>query len=272
MPDIDLTDIVQKMSSVKALVCGDVIQDVYHWGKVDRICPEAPAPIFVEDVALEETRRGGADNVAHQLEALGCHVTTLFSNKRSVKHRYFVGHHLVFRRDHDKHGTPPSFVNNLDQYDVVVLSDYSKGFLTTEFCQTIIPKAVKYGIPVVVDPKGADWTKYYGCTAICPNSKEYAGWQAGGPFDLLCVKRGEHGIDIVRKSRESVTVPARARHVWDVTGAGDVVVAAIAATLGVSRSTEQIEQGCQIGVHAAGYAIERVGTTVCPKEKLLALL
>lgn len=269
---MSLAQLVESFSKVKALVCGDAINDVYHFGRVPRICPEAPAPIFVEDNSLEETRRGGADNVAHQLEALGCSVATLFSNKRSVKHRYFVGHHLVFRRDQDKTGSPPAYVNNLDQYDVIVLSDYSKGFLTPEFCQTIIPKAVKYGIPVVVDPKGADWTKYYGCTAICPNSKEYAGWQSGGPFDLLCVKRGEQGIDILRKGREQVNIPARARHVFDVTGAGDGVVAAISATLGVSRSAEQIEQACQIGVLAAGYSIERVGTTVCPKEKLIELL
>lgn len=269
---MSLGKIVQDFSKVKALVCGDAISDVYHFGRVDRICPEAPAPIFVEDNSLEETRRGGADNVAHQLESYGCNVTTLFSNKRSIKHRYFVGHHLVFRRDQDKTGAPPSYVNNLDQYDVVVLSDYSKGFLTSEFCQSIIPKAVKYGIPVVVDPKGADWSKYYGCTVICPNSKEYAGWQSGGPFEILCVKRGEHGIDIIRKGRDTRNVPARARNVFDVTGAGDCVVATISATLGISRSVEQIESACEISVIAAGYTIERVGTTVCPKEKIVELL
>lgn len=268
----NLKEIVQDFSKVKALVCGDAMNDVYHFGRVDRICPEAPAPIFIEDNALEETRRGGADNVAHQMETLGCDVTTLFSSKRSVKHRYFVGHHLVFRRDMDKAGSPPSFVNNLDQYDVVVLSDYNKGFLSQEFCQSIIPKAVRYGIPVVVDPKGHDWSKYYGCTAICPNSREYSGWQTGGPFDTLCVKRGEAGIDIIRKGHNTINIPARARAVFDVTGAGDGVVATIAATLGVCRSVEQIEQACQLGVITAGYSIERIGTTVCPKEKLLELI
>lgn len=270
---MSLAKIVEKMSGVKALVCGDSIRDVYHFGKVDRICPEAPAPIFVEDVTLEEVRRGGADNVAHQLEQFGCQVTTLFSSKRSTKHRYFVGHHLLFRLDVDKQGSPPSFINNLSQYDVIVLSDYNKGFLTEEFCQSIIRKAVGvYGIPVVVDPKGSDWSKYNGATAICPNSKEFAGWQTGGPFDTLCIKRGEHGIELVRKGRESLNVPARARAVYDVTGAGDVVVAAIAATLGCSRSTVQIEQACQIGVIASGYAVERIGTAVCPKEELVRLL
>lgn len=269
---MSLAQIVDQFSRVKALVCGDAISDVYHFGRVDRICPEAPAPIFVEDIALREQRRGGADNVAHQLDAFGCQVTCLFSNKRSAKHRYFAGHHLLFRQDFDKRGSPPVYANNIDQYDVVVLSDYNKGFLTEEFCQSVIRKANGYGIPVVVDPKGSDWTKYNGCTAICPNSKEFAGWQTGGPFDILCVKRSEHGIELIRKGRESITLPARARTVFDVTGAGDVVVGAVAATLGCSRSALQIEQACQIGVIASGFAVERVGTTVCPKEELIKLL
>lgn len=210
--------------------------------------------------------------MAHQLEAFGCHVTTLFSSKRSNKHRYFVGTHLILRCDEDKVGSPPAFVNNLSQYDVIVLSDYNKGFLTPEFCQNVIKKAIGYGVPVVVDPKGADWTKYHGCTAICPNSKEYAGWQTGGPFDTLCVKRGEHGIDLLRKGCEPLNIPARARYVFDVTGAGDTVVAAISATLGINRSVEQIEQGCHIGIIAAGEVIERVGTAVCSRERLLELI
>lgn len=246
------------------------MNDVYHFCKTERLCPEAPAPIFIE--THKEIRRGGADNVANQLEALGCKVTTLFSSKRSTKHRYFVGNHMVFRLDEDKPGKSPEFVNNLNQYDVIVLSDYSKGFLSLEFCQNIIRKAVGYGIPVVVDPKGADWTKYHGCTAVCPNSKEYAGWQTGGPFDTVCVKRGEHGIDLLRKGREPVNIPARARHVFDVTGAGDTVVAAISATLGVNKSVESIEQGCHLGVIAAGEVIEQVGTAVCSRERLLELI
>ncbi len=267
---MSLQEVVERFSDVKVLVCGDPMADVYHFGKIERICPEAPAPIFIE--TEKEIRRGGADNVANQLEAFGCHVTTLFPSKRSVKHRYFVGHHLVFRIDEDKTGSPPVFVNNLDQYDVIVLSDYLKGFLTADFCQSIIKKAAGYGIPVVVDPKGADWTKYYGCTAICPNTKEYAGWQTGGPFDTICVKRGEHGIDLLRKGCQQVNIPARARHVADVTGCGDIVVAAVAATIGVTRSAVQIEQGCIIGVAAAGFAVEQVGTAVCPKERLVDLL
>ena len=252
-----------KFDGLRILVAGDAMIDTYHWGRVDRVSPEAPVPIFIEDYDRCETRRGGSDNCAHQLEAWGCEVGTLFAKRRSVKHRYFAGHHQVFRRDSDsKEVWVPTEVA-LMGYDAVVLSDYAKGFLSPNLCQYLISQANRLGIPVIVDPKGSNWDKYAGCTVICPNEKEYAG-------NLSCAvvhKLGANGIDLTEDG-ETTHYPARSVPVFDVTGAGDTVCAAIAATLGAG---EGLKVACQIAVYAASVVVQKVGTSICTKEELCAL-
>lgn len=272
---LSLAETVERFSGVSALVIGDAIIDRYHFGRIDRISPEAPVPIFVEDHSRTETRRGGADNVAHQLEVLGCAVSKAYALRRSVKHRYMVGHYQVFRIDQDssercdknefKPGKRP---------DVIVLSDYAKGFLTDTLCRQVIELAREDRIPVVVDPKGSDWSKYQGCTVLCPNESEYDKWNKVDQPDALLLKCGSKGMKIVdyacgHSIDDCVHIPATARHVYDVTGAGDVVVALVAAALGVGCD---LRSAAEIATHAAGYVVGEVGTAVCSKETLLHLI
>ncbi len=259
-----LRALVTRFGSVRALVIGDAITDCYHFGRIDRLSPEAPVPVFVEE--RFESRRGGASHVAHQLEAFGCEVTTIFAVATSVKHRYFVGHHPVFRIDEDHQAEPCLDVLPLERplADIVVLSDYAKGMLTHEVCQHVM----SWGIPVVVDPKGRDWFKYHGCAVVCPNARELADGPIGISFTPILEKRGADGIRLWQRG-DFLDIPAQARHVYDVTGAGDVVVAVVAATLGVGGD---LTSAARIATYAAGYAVGEVGTAVCPKAKLLDLL
>jgi D-beta-D-heptose 7-phosphate kinase/D-beta-D-heptose 1-phosphate adenosyltransferase len=270
-----LADIVDRFSTVRALVIGDAIIDQYHFGRIDRISPEAPVPVFVEDLSKVDTRRGGADNVAHQLEVLGCVVSKAYALRRSVKHRYMVGHCQVFRIDLDSSERCDANEFKTDKRpDVIVLSDYAKGFLTETLCRQVIELALEERIPVVVDPKGSDWSKYRGCTVLCPNESEYHKWNKEDQPDALLLKCGSKGMKFIDYAHgydidDCTEIPATARHVYDVTGAGDVVVALVAAALGVGCD---LRRAAHIATHAAGYVVGEVGTAVCPKETLLRLI
>lgn len=269
-----LADWVRMFSTVRVLVIGDAILDQYHFGRVDRLSPEAPVPIFIEEIT--EVRRGGADNVAHQLEALGCRVHTAFADRISVKHRYFAGHHQIFRRDddhfaseYDIQGACERIAFCINDNDVVVLSDYNKGLLTHNLCQDVI----RIGRPVVVDPKGRDWSKYHGASVICPNSLELAMVDnTGAIFDTTRIveKQGPLGLKI-HSSRGTHTdcIAATAKQVFDVTGAGDVVTALIAVGLGAGAS---LHDAAVIANHAAGVVVGKLGTAVCSKQELIESL
>jgi rfaE bifunctional protein kinase chain/domain len=269
----NLVDIVNNYTKVKVLVIGDAIIDQYHFGRVDRISPEAPCMVFVEDYDKSEARRGGADNVAHQLEVLGCQVETCFSTRRSVKHRFMVGQYQVFRRDSDGDRTPtePDIAQIKDLamgQDVIVLSDYNKHWLTRELCRSVI----ETGKPVIVDPKGTEWYKYQGCSILCPNEKEWVAWQSSpGWFAVkssIVEKMGEHGLRVIDDIGMR-DIKSQAKAVFDVTGAGDTVTALIAAGIGTGAS---LYDSAVLANYAAGVVVGKVGTSVCTKEELLQCL
>lgn len=259
--------IVHEFPRVKVLVVGDAMQDMYHFGRVERLSPEAPVPVFIEET--QKGRPGGAANVAANLVALGCQVKTVMPRGPHIttKHRYMVGHHHLFRIDRDVI-TPPLgahvdlAVESAAECDAVILSDYAKGFLTEEMCQAVIGAARG---PVIVDPKGADWGKYLGCTVICPNSQEKLDHAWSG---TVLEKRGSQGIRLW-DGDSGTDFPAQARHVFDVTGAGDTVVAVVAAVLGCGGS---LTDGCILANFAAGHVVGRVGTAECSAEALLCAL
>jgi bifunctional ADP-heptose synthase (sugar kinase/adenylyltransferase) len=264
-----LADIVGRFSAVRMLVVGDAMVDQYHWGYVERISPEAPVPIFIEETS--EPRRGGAANVAHQLEALGCQVRTAFGKRWSIKHRYFAGHHQVFRRDEDHIATSEDvdaacekIAYEINECDVVVLSDYAKGLLTPKLCQDVIG----LGKPVVVDPKGTDWFKYSGARVLCPNTRELQTAPPHTPGTPLIEKRGPHGLRLWQHG-DFEDIPANALTVYDVSGAGDTVTALIAAGIAVNAS---LHDAAVIANHAAGIVVGKLGTAVCAKHELLAAL
>ncbi|PLX68351.1 MAG: bifunctional heptose 7-phosphate kinase/heptose 1-phosphate adenyltransferase [Denitrovibrio sp.] len=163
----------------------------------------------------------------------------------------------------------------IDSCNAVVISDYGKGFCTLEVCEEKIRLAKKRNIPVIVDPKGGDWRKYAGATTITQNVKELAE-AVGRPVEnldeevvlaareiigrtrveYLVVTRSEKGISIVRQN-DHMHIPTEAREVFDVSGAGDTVVASLALCLGIGY---EISETVKVANKAAGIVVSKMGT------------
>ena len=167
--------------------------------------------------------------------------------------------------------------------DAVVLSDYAKGCLTRSLVASVIAEAKKHGKIVLVDPKSRDLTKYSGASLLTPNLSEAlhaAGFDKGGEemaneaaakilsqtaVESLLITLGEHGMKLFRTGGEPVHFPSMARQVFDVTGAGDTVVALLAAALGAKATMHAAISFANIG---AGIAVEKVGTTIVSIDEL----
>jgi D-beta-D-heptose 7-phosphate kinase / D-beta-D-heptose 1-phosphate adenosyltransferase len=265
-----LAGIVRQFKGVKVAVLGDPMLDYYHFGHVDRLSPEAPVPVFVEDKM--DLRAGGAGNVAANLAALGCTAIQLFPPApHTIKHRYLVGSQQLFRIDRDKDHSEQQVVMDwlpAAEARAFVISDYGKGWCNHERCQGIIQAARDLGVPVIVDPKGNDWSKYVGATVICPNEREMIAYYDSGDAHLVH-KRGAKGLTVIYPDHTECHFDARARHVFDVTGAGDTVVAVLAAALAVRA---EVAIAAELANIAAGVVVGQVGTTPCSAAVLLAEL
>lgn len=265
-----LSELLARFADLRILVTGDPMVDVYHFGRVERMCPEAPVPVFLEDRV--ERRNGGAANARDQLEALGCKTENTFPlyGLWTEKHRYLVGHQLMWRIDHDVNIAADWAGHDLSKFNALLVSDYRKGACLGPALPTHITKYRDASIPVVVDPKGAHWQIYEGASVICPNSRELEGRYvpaADYPWTII-EKRGAAGLRL-HASGGQVDFPATARHVFDVTGAGDTVSAVVTATIAAGGT---LDQACVLANLAAGYVVGEVGTTVCPGPILQSLL
>lgn len=304
----------------RVLVVGDLMLDRYLWGDVERISPEAPVPVV--RVTRSSERLGGGANVAANLVGLGLeaalagHVgadadalrieemlgeagikpALIRTQGRATitKTRVLGGHQQMLRLDQEDTGALTdaavqalleSVLALLDNWlpGVVILSDYAKGTLSNMVCQTLIYAARQRQIPVLVDPKGHDYAKYSGATAITPNQKEAAEACKCGVREVdailagaeelrsklalafLPVTRGEHGIALMEAS--GVThLPATAKQVFDVSGAGDTVIATLAAGLLAGLSPAD---SCRLANLAAGVVVGKVGTVPISRDELL---
>ncbi|MBQ9634094.1 MAG: D-glycero-beta-D-manno-heptose-7-phosphate kinase [Schwartzia sp.] len=174
-----------------------------------------------------------------------------------------------------------------DGAGALVLSDYGKGIVTSELCAQLIEAAHKKGIPVVVDPKGGDWEKYRGADYITPNLKELNAVQSSPAknedtaveqaaryamdrFGIRAVlaTRSECGLSLVTEET-AVHIPTKAQEVFDVSGAGDTVIAAFALALAGGLLPEQ---GAYLANLAASVVVAKVGTYAVSKEELLTVL
>ena len=303
---------------IRALVVGDLMLDEYLWGKTERISPEAP--VQVVDVQREELRLGGAGNVVNNLVALGCKVTTcsvigdddngrlllesfvargvdvsgIFvdpARKTSKKTRVVASNQQIVRIDRETRGPVSaesagrltSFIRkSATDFQVILVSDYLKGVLTTEVLAALVEAGGSAGIPVVVDPKGTDYARYGGVTILTPNRKEAeaATGIAITDDDSLCrvadrlleqadlkallITRSEQGMSLFPADGEPAHIPTVAREVFDVTGAGDTVLAMLGLALAGGWSFVEAARLANI---AAGIAVAKVGTsTVAPAE------
>ena len=311
------------IGSLRCLVIGDLMLDEYLWGKAERISPEAP--VQVVDVVREELRLGGAGNVVNNLVALGAQVTVcsvigedengrallddftqravavdaIFrdpARRTSRKTRVVASHQQIVRIDRESREPLSADMEDhvcrwvaahADSFNVILLSDYLKGVLTARVIETVVAAARPKAIPVLVDPKGTDFSRYHGTTLLTPNRKEAeaaAGiairdsetlGQAAGlimeraGLDNLLITRSEEGMSLFSRSGETVHIPTVAREVFDVSGAGDTVLASLA--IGVAAGLGMAE-AARLANIAAGIAVGKLGTsTVSPAEIINAV-
>lgn len=272
---LKMLELIEKMKSIRTLTVGDPMVDQYVFCTASRLCPEGPVPVLVP--VEKKNSQGGAAHVCEQLVQLVGTSMNFYGNT-SLKTRYMVGHHLVLRMDEDKgnSATDAQKIEALGKhfketqgYHAIIISDYAKGFMTTAFTEWLVDYAGKNRIPVVVDPKGKNWDKYKGCTLICPNTHELKAQTEGNAvFQFLLLKCGAQGVSLYQPSGK-LDFPATWHRVFDVTGAGDIIVAVAAAVLGVGGT---MVQAAKLSNLAAGWSVGEVGTVVLTRDKLIELV
>jgi rfaE bifunctional protein kinase chain/domain len=262
-------EILEAMQGKHIAVVGDPLVDKYVFGRVERVCPEAPVPVFIPE--REERRQGGAANVSTQVNALGCRAISLMPGNVSVKTRYMAGHHLLLRVDSDVSYSPgkhevAAVVEGIRDANAVVLSDYAHGWLSYDMVRAVIGEAKACGVPVIADPKKR-YSHMKGVDLLCPTEDEF-GVHFEEDFTRVLIKRGAKGLRL-QVPYETYDIPAVARAVFDVTGAGDVVVAVTAAA--VSAGATYFE-AAKLANLAAGWSVGQVGTVSCSLETLAELV
>jgi D-beta-D-heptose 7-phosphate kinase/D-beta-D-heptose 1-phosphate adenosyltransferase len=304
-------------STSRVLVAGDVMLDSYWHGATARISPEAPVPVV--QVQQQESRIGGAGNVAVNAASLGsqtslvglvgddaaavdlgellrqhkiqAHLHSVPGGRTITKLRVISRHQQIIRLDFEDHfpaAEPASiaalFAQAAKRADAVILSDYAKGALRE--VQGLITKARQLGLPVIVDPKGADFERYRGATLITPNLAEFeaVAGHATSDDDLVCraeelrtrfdlrallITRSERGMTLVSHDAAPLHLPAQAREVFDVTGAGDTVAALIGASLAAGLG---LEEAVRLSNVAASIVVGKLGTASVTSRELQAAL
>lgn len=304
----------ESLHLARVLVVGDVMLDRYWYGAVDRISPEAPVPVV--RVTREEERNGGAANVAynvvtlgaqaslltvvgddeasHKLEALVANtgIQTHFGRdaqlKTTVKLRVIGRQQQLLRMDFEN--TPQSeilasqtatFIDLLPSHQAVLFSDYGKGGLA--HVSDMIARAQAAGKPILIDPKGSDYSRYQGADVITPNRAELQqviGSWASEPelrakaqnlrqqlkLQAVLLTRSEEGMTLF-DAQGSLHVSAQAREVFDVTGAGDTVIATMAALVAAGCS---LREALPLANRAGGLVVGKFGTATVSYEELFA--
>lgn len=300
-------------SKANVLVVGDIMLDRYWYGATNRISPEAPVPV-VKINALEE-RPGGAANVAMNVTSLGgeakligltgidepakilteqlqqqhvvCDFVALNSHPTITKLRVLSRNQQLIRLDFeepfcDVDSLPllQRIENALPQAKVMVLSDYAKGVLSS--VEAIIKMAQQANVPVLIDPKGTDFTRYRGATLLTPNMSEFEavvgpchseedielkGHQLIRDYDIkaLLVTRSEKGMTLLQIGQPTYHLPTQAKEVFDVTGAGDTVIATLAASLAAGYT---LEDSCFLANASAGVVVGKLGTSTVTQVEL----
>lgn len=312
-----MKNLLPHFESAKVLVYGDVMLDRYWYGDTSRISPEAPVPVVL--VSDTESRPGGSANVALNIAALGaqvsllgltgddvegkslqthleendivCHFQAVPDHPTITKLRVLGRNQQLIRMDFERsfYGVDDApllqrYEEQCNSVDVVILSDYAKG--TLQHVEKLIALAKKKGLPILVDPKSNDFSRYAGATIVTPNRKEFE--KVVGPsasideleekakhylntidIEALLITLGKDGMLLVRKGFDPLYMPTRAREVYDVTGAGDTVISSLAAAI---ASGQTMDQAALLANAAAGIAVSKLGAaTVSPAELRRAL-
>lgn len=325
-PD-DFTTLLSRIKTVRILVVGDLMLDRFVYGDVDRISPESPVPVL--GVRRESRMLGGSGNVLANLYGLGAdadllsvvgddhegtllaglveavgaskeHLLRLTDQPTILKTRFLAGHQQLLRVDQER-SSPLSkesearilkaLTELLPTRNALILSDYGKGVLTPAVLDLALSLAREKEIPVLVDPKGHDYSKYRGASVVTPNRKELSEATSGLPtledeevvmaaesvirqsgISGVVATRSQDGMTILERSPKTglfappVHLRTRAQEVYDVSGAGDTVIATIAA--GVAAGASLVE-AAQLANIAAGIVVAKIGTAAIRSRELL---
>ncbi|PVY75622.1 D-alpha,beta-D-heptose 7-phosphate 1-kinase [Cupriavidus alkaliphilus] len=294
------------------LVVGDMMLDRYWFGDVERISPEAPVPVV--QVKRSDERLGGAANVARNAAALGARVGMLgvvgddepartleallaeshvqpylhrdAKLNTTIKLRVVAHQQQLLRVDFENApahevllAVQDRFQGLVNDYQVLVLSDYGKGGLT--HVTRMIDAGRAAGRKVLVDPKGDDYSRYRGATLITPNRAEMravvGAWKTEADLTIraqnlrralqleaLLLTRSEEGMTLYTEA-EVLHVSAQAREVYDVSGAGDTVIATLATMMGAGVP---LKEAVQHANRAGGIVVGKLGTAVVTYPEL----
>lgn len=316
-----IKEFIKRLPEMRVLVFGDLMLDEYLWGRTERISPEAP--VQVVEVEEEELRLGGAGNVINNLASLGCdvHVAGIVGDNAdgrvlrdlleemdvncealfqvadritSRKTRVLASRQQMLRIDREtRNSIDPEHEQHLidylstltGSYDAILVSDYLKGALSNKVLEAIIAFGKKHDIPVVVDPKGTDFSRYRGATMLTPNRREAqlasgveivdeeSLLQAGQnlcrqlDLDLLVITRSEEGMSLFYRNGQHMHLPTQAREVFDVSGAGDTVAALFGASLAAGLPFDESARVANLG---AGVVVGKLGTSTVSPDELCA--
>jgi len=318
-----LDDDMRGLDGATVLIVGDIILDHYLWGSVERTTPEAPVAIVRHE--HDNHALGGASNVAHNIAALGGRARLVGvvgsdepgrqlreaiknnginardlvvdrSRKTTQKTRVVSTGQLLLRIDRESNEAVPDTVANkiIEKIKVIapkcgaiLLSDYAKGVLTQEVIKAAIDAARRNAIPVLVDPKGRDFSRYQGADVMTPNQKEIATFtgeiisnqqaleKAGRSLIRKCklqalvATRDSEGLSIIRPRGATVSYPAKAPEVMDVTGGGDTAIATLALGLAAGLG---LDDAARMANHAGGIVVGKLGVATVSADELAASL
>ena len=313
------SNIEEKINKINILVFGDFMIDEYIHGSVSRISPEAPVPVL--NLKSTEKKIGGAGNVINNIVSLGANVRALgrigndengrfikdyFSSKKvdckylledsnyqTIIKTRIVSHNQQFIRidKEDIVDISKEFISKindnlnkiLENIDIVVISDYGKGNITSNSIKELIKAANEKNIPIIVDPKGNDYSKYKNVTLCTPNLKELSdvvGKKVSSEeailenslklindenLKYLILTRSADGISLIDKNGNKNDFPALKKEVIDVSGAGDTVVASIAVFMGLKYDMDQI---CKLANVAASVVVSKFGTSTVNLDEM----
>lgn len=310
---------LEKLAGHHILCVGDVMLDRFIYGAVERISPEAPIPVL--RVNREQMTLGGAGNVVRNVVALGGHVDlvgvighdqagydvsdqiasmpevvsyVITDNARptTIKTRFIASSQQLLRADNELSAPLSKPIEDqalmrmrgaIGGCDVIILSDYAKGVLTDRVIKESIKMARENNKPILIDPKGRDFSRYNGAFMLTPNRKELteatgmsvktieeaesaarkliADHNLGG----ILAKLGGDGICLIMKDKPAQHFRVSAREVYDVSGAGDTVVATMALAIAGGMS---LEDGAALANIAGTAVVAKVGTATISREDL----
>ena len=244
---------------MKVLLLGDSCEDEYIYGRCTRISPEAPVPVL--DYAKIQTKSGMAGNVCLNLQSFGLDITFLTNNEQLVKTRFIdeKSNQQILRVDNEEKIKPLVIPVMTDTFDAVVISDYNKGYLTTEKIFEIVEGA---SCPVFIDSKKSILPNKPNCF-IKINDVEYEKLDNYN-IDNLIVTKGSEGCIY-----KQTLYPAEKVNVYDVVGAGDTFLAALVYGY---ITTNNIDQSLMLGNRAAGIAVQQPGTYILTEEDVKKIL